>query len=62
MGVDVGGMGAGGMYDEDGQLESRYNFKDGEKDGLWEEYYKNGQLKSKENYKDGKKDGLMEDL
>ena len=32
----------------------------GEKDGLFEWYYKNGQLESKGNWNDGKRDGLFE--
>lgn len=36
------------------------NYKDGKKDGLWEEYYKNGQLKSRKNYIDDREEGLRE--
>ena len=48
-----------GYHDND-QLSVKGNYKNGEKDGLWEGYYENGQLKYRGNYKDGKKDGLWE--
>ena len=47
------------FYD-DGQLESRGTFRDGELNGLYEEFYENGQLSFRGNYKDGKQDGLLE--
>ena len=47
-------------YYENGQLDSKLNFKDGKIDGLGESYYENGQLYNKVNYKDGKEDGLRE--
>ena len=34
--------------------------KDGNKEGLWEEYHDNGQLWFKINYKDGRQEGLWE--
>ena len=53
--------GTQGRYQENGQLIERTNFKDGNKDGLWEEFYKNGQLRNKGNYKNGNKVGLWEE-
>ena len=47
-------------YDENGQLYSKINYKDGKKDGLSEFYMENGQLVVKSNYKDGELDGLLE--
>ena len=47
-------------YHENGQLKEKGNFKDGRKEGLWENYYENGQLTIKGNYKDEKEDGLWE--
>ena len=38
---------------ENGQLRTKKNLKDGEPDGLAEDYFENGQLKVKRNYKDG---------
>ena len=45
---------------ENGQLESRANFKNDKFDGLWECWYENGQLESRVNYKNDKFDGLYE--
>ena len=42
------------------QLKRKENYKDGERDGLFEKYYDNGQLDFKGNYKDGKRDRLFE--
>jgi len=47
-------------YHENGQLESKGNYKDGKKDGLSERYRINGQFWVGENYKDGLLDGLSE--
>ena len=47
-------------YHENGQLEAKGNFKDGELHGLMESYHENGQLWIKRNYKDGELHGLME--
>ena len=41
----------------DNQYASRGNYKDGKKDGKWDEWYSNGQYFYRGNYKDGKKDG-----
>jgi antitoxin component YwqK of YwqJK toxin-antitoxin module len=46
-------------YYENGELQSRENYKDGEKDGLWEWFYKNGQLEERINYKDGKRNAVQ---
>jgi len=43
------------------QLWSRWNFKDGKRDGLQERWYANGQPQYQINYKDGRLDGLHED-
>jgi hypothetical protein len=40
-------------YHENGKLEMRGTYKDGEKDGIWESYYDNGELEWKRTYKDG---------
>ncbi|MDC0067926.1 hypothetical protein OAL10_03905 [Gammaproteobacteria bacterium] len=45
---------------DNGQIKERINYKDGEKEGLWESYHENGQLEYKLNYKDGKVHGLEE--
>ena len=43
-----------------GQLKEKKNYKDGQLDGLFEEYYENSsQLLLRENYKDGQEDGLQ---
>lgn len=47
---------------QDGTLMFRANYKDGEYDGLFEEFYENGQLKIRVNYIDGKEDGLYEEF
>ena len=47
-------------FRENGQLESKVNYKDGKKDGFHESFYEKRQLRSKENHKDGKKHGLSE--
>ena len=52
--------GAAVSYHINGQLQSKGDFKDGKRDGLFERYHANGQLKSKRSYKDGEKDGLRE--
>ena len=43
------------------QLKSEGNYKDGQRDGLYQEWYKNGQLLSEANYKDGQRDGLYQE-
>ena len=45
---------------ENGQLEQRRTYNNGEMDGLWESYYENGQLQLRGNYKNGKLDGPYE--
>ena len=47
------------FWNDYGQPNSKKNYKEGKRDGLYEEF-KNGQLKYKANYKDSKKDGLEE--
>ena len=47
-------------YHKNGQLKSKANYKNGERDSLWESYYENGELEIKANYKDGERDGLWE--
>ena len=39
-------------YHDNGQLESRGNYKNGRKEGLSEKYHDNGQLEWRRNYKD----------
>ncbi|GAG91841.1 unnamed protein product, partial [marine sediment metagenome] len=36
------------------QLESKGDYKEGERDGPWEMFYENGQLEFKGNYKNGR--------
>mgnify|MGYP000029343814 CR=1 FL=1 len=48
------------VYHENGKLQTKENWKDGEGDGVWEIYYENGQLFRKSNWKDGKEEGLRE--
>ena len=40
-------------YYDNGQLESRSNYKGGNLDGLYEIWNENGQLESRVTYKDG---------
>ena len=47
-------------YYENGQLESKINWKDGERHGIQESYYENGQLERKFNWKDDRAYGLEE--
>ena len=47
-------------YHENGQVEVRITFKDGNQDGLLERYFENGQLALTENYTNGNFDGLAE--
>ena len=47
-------------YYDNGQLESRKNYKNDKLNGLWEDWYANGQLKSRKLFKDGKFNGLCE--
>ena len=43
---------------EDDQLLLKGSFKDGKKDGVFEQWYSNGQLRKEEKYKVGEKNGL----
>ena len=43
-----------------GKLHHRENYKDGKREGLWEEFYRNGQLNRRGNYKNGEREGLWE--
>ncbi len=45
---------------ENGQLENRADYKDGQKEGLSEWFWENGNLGQRGNLKDGKKNGLLE--
>ena len=47
-------------YYDNGQLEEKGIYKDGQRDGPYEFYYDNGQLSSKVIYKDGKLHGPVE--
>ena len=40
---------------DNGQLKYEGNFKDGERDGLWNFWDENGQTKWEQNWKDGKR-------
>ena len=48
------------IYNNDGQLLSKVNYKNGLYSGIVETYHENGQLYTKGNFKDGRPDGLME--
>ena len=47
-------------FHDNGQLQEKGNYKDGEPDGLWEEFHENGQLESRGNFINGEQDGLQE--
>jgi antitoxin component YwqK of YwqJK toxin-antitoxin module len=47
-------------FHENGQLEFRRDYKDGEQVGLYEIFHENGQLEFRSNYIDGELDGLYE--
>ena len=47
-------------FHENGQLEERTNYIDGEPDGLSEWFHENGQLRTRGNFIDGERDGLSE--
>ena len=47
-------------YNYRGEIDGIKNYKNGNKDGLWETYHENGQLKDRINYKDGNLDGFGE--
>ena len=47
-------------YYDNGQLESRSNYKNGNRDGMREIWDENGQLLTRANYKDDKLNGLIE--
>ena len=40
----------------------RETYKDGELNGLWEEFWYTGQLRNRGNHKSGKKEGLQETI
>jgi antitoxin component YwqK of YwqJK toxin-antitoxin module len=45
-------------YHDNGQLQVKGTFKDGEiEDGPWVEYHDNGQVRTQGTYKDGEEDG-----
>ncbi len=41
------------MFNNDSQLWERQNYKDGEFDGLWEDFDRNGNLTKTETYRNG---------
>ena len=45
------------MYYDNGQLSSRFNYKDVKKDGVFEYFHKDGHLASRGNYKNDKEEG-----
>jgi antitoxin component YwqK of YwqJK toxin-antitoxin module len=47
-------------YYDNGQLEYKGNYVNGDKHGYWEDYHYNGQLYSKVNYVNGKRHGYWE--
>ena len=46
------------FYYDNGSLESLFQLKDGQYNGLFKGWYDNGEKKVKSNWKDGKPDGL----
>jgi len=47
-------------YRELGRLMRKYNYKDGNLDGVYKSYhYNNGKLRAERNFEDGKKDGVF---
>ena len=46
------------MFSVSGKLWSKQNYKNGEKEGLWETFQDNGQIRYTGNYKNNEKDGL----
>ena len=60
--VDENGnkQGPSEAYHENGRLEIKCTYKDGEYNGQYEEYWHNGQLTKKCTYKDGYEDGSCE--
>lgn len=53
-------QGIGKAYHYNGQLMLRFNIKNGELNGLYEEWYENGQLGARANYKNDKLNGISE--
>ena len=49
-----------GLKFENGEINYKGKFKNGEKSGSWVAFYYNGQLKYQGNYKNGTKDGYWE--
>ena len=47
-------------FHDNGQLQERGNFIDGELDGLYEWFYNNGQSERRGTYRNGEPDGLWE--
>lgn len=47
-------------FSENGQLEVRGNYKNGQREGLHESFHEKGQLSFRTNYKNGKREGLHE--
>ena len=47
--------------DEKTQLETKVTYKEGKKDGTYQEYYENGELKIIASYREGKKDGTYQE-
>ncbi len=47
-------------YHENGQLQKKINYKNGEQDGLYETFYDNFQLNRKGNLKNNKEEGFWE--
>ena len=48
-------------YYDNGQLDYKGNYVNGNRHGYWEDYYDNGQLSSKGNYLNGEQHGYWED-
>ena len=57
----VGSDGPYESYYENGQLQEKGTFSNGEPDGPWESYYENGQLHKKGSYSNGEQVGPYEE-
>ena len=53
-------QGIGKAYHDNDQLMLRFNIKNGELNGLYENWYENGQLSARDNYKNDKLHGTSE--
>lgn len=59
--LEILARGIGKCYNNNGQLNTRINYKNGKYHGLYERWYENGQLRGRINYENGKGHGLCEE-